>query len=257
MDEELLGGGFSTVVVRRGDTVRRTAAPCSATVQTYLAHLRRVGVDRVPAPGGFDEQGREVLAFVDGTVPWWPWPQVLRSDDGLRQVAGLLLELRAAAATFEDPTDAVWHAGPRRDPAHVVAHGDLGPWNTVWRDDRLVGLIDWDTAGPAPDGWDAAQAAWFFVPLRPATGYRAEEPCFSRDDVERRFSLWCDEVGADPEALLDLVEQVQAADRHRVRDWGGAGREPYATFLARGDLATLDEDAAWLDEFRGRRGRDR
>ncbi len=138
MDEELLGGGFSTVVVRRGDTVRRTAAPWSATVQTYLAHLRRVGVDRVPAPGGFDEQGREVLAFVDGTVPWWPWPQVLRSDDGLRQVAGLLLELRAAAATFEEPTDAVWHAGPRRDPAHVVAHGDLGPWNTVWRDDRLV-----------------------------------------------------------------------------------------------------------------------
>jgi thiamine kinase-like enzyme len=29
-----------------------------------------------------------------------------------------------------------------------VGHGDSAPYNAVWSDEGLIGLIDWDDAGP-------------------------------------------------------------------------------------------------------------
>lgn len=247
-----LAGGFSTVVVRSGGTVRRTASPWTPAVHALLDHLDRVGFGRAPVPLGVDEQGREVLGYLDGTVAWWPWPAVLRTDDGLRQVARLVRDLAAAVSTFDEPADAVWHGGLRGGPDLVLRHGDLGPWNTLWHGDQLVALIDWDTAEPAPPGWDAAQAAWFFVPLRPASGDRADGQGFTEAEVEHRFALWCREVDLSPGALLGLLDDVQEFDRRRLLELGGAGVEPYATFLARGDLDSLAEDVGWLARWRSR-----
>jgi hypothetical protein len=74
--EEELGGGFVTPVVRVFSTVRRRAGPWTATVQRLLAHVRAKGIAWVPEPLGFDEMGREVLSFIPGEVPHdvpeWP-----------------------------------------------------------------------------------------------------------------------------------------------------------------------------------------
>ena len=59
--ERELTGGTVNDVVRRGDTVRRSAGPWTPTVQALLAWVRAQGVSFVPAPLGLDEQGREVL----------------------------------------------------------------------------------------------------------------------------------------------------------------------------------------------------
>lgn len=91
-----------------------------------------------------------------------------------------------------------------------------------------------------------AQAAWYFVPMRPATGYRAEDPGFTDADVERRFALWCRELEVDAAGLLMLIADVQEFDRRRLLERGRAGVEPYATFLARGDVDGIDEDQAFL-----------
>ena len=45
--------------------------------------------------------------------------------------------------------------------------GDLGPWNTVYRDGVPVAFIDWDGAEPVEPVADLAAAAWAFVPLAP------------------------------------------------------------------------------------------
>ncbi|MEU1161380.1 phosphotransferase [Streptomyces sp. NPDC005921] len=47
-----------------------------------------------------------------------------------------------------------------------MRHGDLTSWNSVWADDRLVGVIDWDLAIPGEALDDLAQLAWYSVPLR-------------------------------------------------------------------------------------------
>jgi hypothetical protein len=151
--EEPLSGGFSNVVVRKGHTVRRNCGPWTPAVHALLVHLHSVGFGYAPRALGIDDQGREILTFIDGKTAWWPWPEVLLTDAGLRVVARMVTRLAAAVENFVDPPDAVWHGGPRADPSFRIRHGDLAPWNTVWNETELVGLIDWDTAEPAPPLW--------------------------------------------------------------------------------------------------------
>jgi hypothetical protein len=63
----------------------------------------------------------------------------------------------------EEPL-AVWYFPPR-EPVEVVCHGDLAPYNCVFDGDRLVGVIDFDTAHPGPRLWDVAGGAYRLVPL--------------------------------------------------------------------------------------------
>ncbi|KAF7793918.1 hypothetical protein EIP86_005040 [Pleurotus ostreatoroseus] len=36
----------------------------------------------------------------------------------------------------------------------MLAHGDLGPHNILWRDGKIVAIIDWEFAGWLPEYWD-------------------------------------------------------------------------------------------------------
>ncbi|ACQ78345.1 aminoglycoside phosphotransferase [Beutenbergia cavernae DSM 12333] len=245
-----LSGGFANTVVKRGDTVRRNTGPWTPTVHALLRHLRSTGFDLVPEPLGIDDDGREILGFLPGDVAWWPWPPVLQRDEGIRAVASAVRQMQAALRTFDEPADAVWHGGPRTDARHQIRHGDLAPWNTLWVGDRLTGIIDWDTADPAPAGWDAAQGAWYFVPLRPLTGYRTAGPAPTIRERAHRLAVWCDELGEDPAHLLDVLDDVQRYERDRIRERGGAGEEPYATFLAKGAADDVEQERTWLAAHR-------
>ena len=44
---------------------------------------------------------------------------------------------------------------PPQDPTEVICHGDVGPYNAVLREGRIVALIDFDTAHP-----DRARGTW-------------------------------------------------------------------------------------------------
>ena len=256
-DEETLSGGFSTIVTRRGNTVRRTASLSTPTIHALLRHLHASGFHQAPTPVGIDDRGREVLNYIEGTTAWWPWPQALRTDEGLRAVTALLNDLSAALANFTPPEDAVWHGHPHEhhDPldgpaegnghALVVRHGDLGPWNTLWRYGELVALIDWDTAEPAPPGWDTAQAGWAFIPLRPMTGYRAVNPTLSSEEVQHRLVLWCQETAVTPRRLFELIKDVMTYERERLVRLGEAGVEPYVSFLQRGDVEEFHLEQGW------------
>jgi len=63
----LAGGNVSTAVVRVGDTVRRPAGFWSQSVHALLGHLNDVGYTGAPRTLGFDELGRHVLQYVEGT----------------------------------------------------------------------------------------------------------------------------------------------------------------------------------------------
>lgn len=246
--EKTLTGGFANVVVRSGQTVRRNCGPWTPAVHALLRHLDEDGFGYAPKVLGIDDQGREMLEFIEGGVAWRPWPEPLLTDDGLRTVARMVKSLAASVESFNEPAGAVWHGGPRTDPHHVVRHGDLAPWNTLWRGGQLVALIDWDTVEPAPRLWDAAQAAWYFVPLRPVDDDAGTVP--SGADQIRRFRIWCEELQVDTAELVSLVEDVQKFERDRVAERGAAGVEPYATFLARGDVQDVDTDRTWLATHR-------
>lgn len=252
--EEPLEGGVVTNVVRvgaTGATVRRSSGPWTPAVHALLDHLGAADFQYAPRLCGIDSEGREILTYIEGVPARRPWPALLRHDDGLVQVGRMLRQLADAVADFDPPAGAQWRTSPEvAEPSGLIRHGDVGMWNTIWRGDRLVGLIDWDFAEPAPPLWDLAQAAWYGVPLfRADSGWRScgftTEP-----DRRHRLAVLCHAFGADPAAVLSALADLQAVELDRVQRLGRAGIAPYDAFLVRGDAAELATEQAWLATHR-------
>lgn len=146
-----LGGGRTSAgVVRIGDTVHRPVRPWTPAVHAVLRHLEEAGFDGAPRVLGFDDQGREILTFLEGEVAGEaPWPEWVTSDAALISVAGWLRRLHDATADFVPPKDITWFAGQSWRPGLVIGHHDAAPFNAVWREGAVVGFVDWDTAGPS------------------------------------------------------------------------------------------------------------
>ncbi len=100
----------------------------------------------------------------------------------------------------------------------IISHGDLGPWNTVYRDGIPVAFIDWDSAGPVSPLDDLADAAWTFVPLAPPRQLiEADHPL---PDLPARLRLFVEAYGlTDRKAILPALERSMtgAAGRHERR----------------------------------------
>lgn len=226
--EEVLAGGNSTVVVRRGDTVRRTAGPWTPTVQALLRHLRAQGVTEVPEPLGLDDQGREVLSFLPGDVANYPLADWLWDESVLRDAGALLRRLHDASVGFlagtaqAGPPEARTWQTPAHEPAEVVCHNDVAPYNMVFRDGTLVGLIDFDTASPGPRIRDLAFLGYRLAPLV------ADAAGGDGSDVVGRL---------DPLVRLDVLVEAYGLPFSR--------RELLVAMTARlGDIATDAEDRA-------------
>ncbi|WP_141576635.1 phosphotransferase [Actinomadura sp. WMMA1423] len=192
MAEFSLPGGFVNGCVRVGDTVRRRPAARSQFVHRLLGLLERNGWEGAPRFLGIDDQGREVLNFLDGHVAWEPVQSIrVDSDACLRRVAELVRE-------FHDLTAATDLAGGEE----VVCHNDLSPKNTVYRDSgagmRPVAFIDWDLAAPGRRVHDVAHVCWQYLGLGPGIDDVAA--------VAQRVRLICDAYGlADRSELVDVI----------------------------------------------------
>jgi hypothetical protein len=243
--EQRLSGAVGAV--RIGSTVRKVAGPWTPTIHALLSHLRANGFDLGPEPLGIDDRGREILSWLDGEPANRPWPPVLRTEEGAVALARALRHLHDVVRAFDPGPDACWRAGCRPVGSdEIVCHGDFGPWNTLWRSGRLVGVIDWDMAEPGRPLMDVAFLALHLVPLRSnelprPSGFDGEPP------RSRRLALLCESYGdVDPKDVIDAVFAHHARDRERTVTWGTEGREPWATFLRHGDLDLIDADTVWL-----------
>jgi aminoglycoside phosphotransferase len=179
-----------------GDSVHRPARPWTASVHAVLRHLEAAGFEEAPRVLGFDELGREVLSFVPGETVGerLPWPEWVSADQTLAQVGEWLRRLHDVMADFSPPDDAVWFSGRPWRPGLVVGHHDAAPYNAVWRDGRLVGFVDWDTAGPSSADFDLAYSALLWVPLVSAGSSWPLAFC-APDDRARRLHLLLDAYG--------------------------------------------------------------
>ena len=148
MDEEVLAGGNTSVVVRVGDTVRRPAGPWTPAVHQLLSTLRAAGVLEAPEPFGLDEQGREVLSFRPGVVGHYPLPSWLWSPTILHEAGRLLRRVHDASVPLAHA--AVEWQLPAHEPVEVVCLNDVAPYNMVFDEGHLTGLIDVDMASPGP-----------------------------------------------------------------------------------------------------------
>jgi Ser/Thr protein kinase RdoA (MazF antagonist) len=225
-DEVLAGGRNNPAVVRRGDTVRRTVGDASPVAHAYLRHLEAVGFDGAPRVLGV-EGGIEVLSYVSGVVPadpeWAPGKgnpltAEMRTEAALVAVAELLRRLHAASEGFVPP-------GIGFKDGEVMSHGDLGPWNTVYRDGRPVAFIDWDACGPTTPLLDVAAAAWAFVPLE--SDRQLLEAGFEEvPDLGARLRVFADAYGLeDRRALMPALVRAKLREAGQVEGSGLGARD--------------------------------
>lgn len=247
--EVVLHGGHTNAVVRVVDTVRRTAGPWTPAVHALLRHLHTAGFDAAPRPLGVDAKGREVLSFIQGDTFGYPMPGFVWSDTTLCDVGRLLrryhdLTLSFAAGDFQ------WRPYAEvAGPPEVICHCDWGPYNAIFREGRLVAMVDWDFARPGNRLADLAYAAYTWVPMQRPEDYRWQ----GAHDVAgqgRRLRLLCDAYGLEDrtgvlpalsDRLSGLIDWVEDLAANGARDLTGL----HASFCASAEY--LDGRASALE----------
>ena len=239
MSETPLAGGDMNVVVRVGDTVRRPPEPPG--VRALLQWYEQVGFDGAPRYLGVDEEGREVLSFVEGDPAFAPVPS---SDDVVAGIGRLLRRAHDAQAGFVPPADGGWIQRAEGEPV-VVGHLDLFWTNVVFRDGLPGALIDWEIAAPAPRVLEVALAATYWA------GIRIDEQLVEWGiPLERRgerLRLLCDAYGLDAGRRGSLLDVLIDHRRCRLERGAFRGTAPRSLILA--NLRWTEEHAAELATF--------
>lgn len=161
-------------VTRRGDVVIRTTGPWSAAVQALLQNFENAGFEGAPRFLRIDEEGREMLTYVEGDVFRHATPEIM-TEAALAELGRLLRRMHDASTDFSLPDSMSWgHPLETAVPGEtVLCHNDLSPKNVVFRKGLPIAFIDWDLAAPAPAVWDLGHCVWQFVPLVDDAGWIA------------------------------------------------------------------------------------
>ncbi len=252
-DEQRLIGGMDPRYspVRVGDTVRRPPGSSRAAVRDLLRHLEATGFETAPRHLGTDEQGREVLSWIDGDVPLPPYPAWAMTDRALADLGALLRRYHEATAGFRGVASdwsRQW-ADPSRGP--VICHNDLYPENVVFRDGRVVALIDFAMAAPGRPLWDLAIAAETWCPL--GDPERRDQHPADLDGIAR-FGVLVRAYGLEPARapeLLDVIAEERAHALANIRAEIAAGNEAWMRdWPAAGGEERAAADDAWIERHR-------
>lgn len=247
MEVPLSGAGLQDRgLARVGDTVRRPVGEWTTSVDHLLRSLRANGFDPAPEPLGIDAAGREMLRYIEGRDPGWPLLPEISSTDGAERLGCLTARLRAALAAYECPGDARWQfACGAPGPGMAMEHGDLGPWNLLWgAGSDVVGVIDWDFAGPGDEWYDTGYLAWFTVPMMDDEGAYARG--FSEPpDRLARLRAFAAGAGISEAKLVHVVIGAQEESARRIVERGSAYGGVWKALYELGRHESAAADRVW------------
>jgi len=248
-DEEVLAGGNMTAVVRVGDTVRRSAGPWTPTIHAFMRHLRASGFASVPEPLGIDDRGREIISLLPGAPATYPLPDFAWSDTTLTTVAQWLRAFHDASVGFVAPAGGTWQWWAH-EPAEVICHNDFAPYNLMFEDGELTGVIDLDVASPGPRVWDMAYTAYRFAPLTDPSN--PDVPFRGADAQLQRLAAFCTAYGDPAIEPADVLASAAAKLRELVafiERQAAAGDAAQQAVLARGDVLIYRRDIAHIERL--------
>ncbi|MGW1007343.1 phosphotransferase [Streptomyces sp. NPDC002520] len=238
MTESFLPGGFVNAVVRVGDTVRRPASARTKFVADLLRLLEASGWSGAPRYLGVDDEGREVLSYLDGYVAWEPrQPAAVSSDESLVTVARLVREFHDLMA-----------GTPLAGDQEVVCHNDLSPKNTVYQlyggELRPTAFIDWDLAAPGARIHDIAQVCWQYLDLGPSVT--------DVEEAARRMRLIVDSYElSDRQRLVPTILWWQDRCWRGIQTRADAGDVAMARLRDAGAVRQVQTAYEWVSDHRG------
>ncbi|GEL95684.1 phosphotransferase [Cellulomonas composti] len=227
MDEIRLPGGNVGGAVLVGNTVRRPTGPWTPAVHELLGFLAAAGLPLVPRALGIDERDREILTYLPGEVV--PIGERELTDAQLTSTARWLREYHRVVADFPRGSRRWRFVETALAPGQIICHHDMAMYNLAFDGDELVGVFDWDVAGPGVPLDDLAMLAWASPLLHP-------------DDDARRMAhglrVLADGYGdVDPVSLLRHVEQRMTDSSDRISAGQRAGDAGMLNLRERGEPA--------------------
>ncbi|AJD89672.1 aminoglycoside phosphotransferase [Jeotgalibacillus malaysiensis] len=246
---ELTGGNISKVV-RSGNTVRREMKEGSERIHKLLLHLEAKGYPYSPQFLGIDEQGREILTFIDGEAGNYPAKSYMWSDENLRKIAAMLRDYHEAVSDFA--FDESWTSLPRApEGREVICHNDFAIYNLIFRDSEVCGVIDFDVAAPGPVSWDVAYTLYTCVPL--SRFYLAESgEKIKTDSAEqlRRIEVFLKAYGKEFGNILDVVIRRLEALCQLITEKAEAGDPAFRKMQVEGHIEHYREDILYIRELK-------
>ena len=219
-------------------------------MQRLLDHVRQRGFLLAPEPLGVDDEGRDVVRFIEGdtSATVTPWPGSLWCDELLVEAGKTVAAYHRAVRDFMPSPSAHWQFRPRPlRRGEIICHHDFAPYNAVFRGTSMLGMIDWECAGPGTVKEEMAFLAWQWVPL----AFRKRElDIGSVPDVDpvARLRLLLDSYGLNDRAgFIDAVMERVETSRAGIELRANAGDAPFASLRRDGytrDMETLLSDLA-------------
>ncbi|HSX06619.1 MAG TPA: aminoglycoside phosphotransferase family protein [Candidatus Saccharimonadia bacterium] len=252
MTNKLLDNNPDRPIERIGDTVHRPTHHWTPAVHDLLNYLQSVNFPYSPKVLGFDENGREILSYIDGQSGGDGWAKIV-SDDGLRKFAKLLRAYHDVITDYKPPVNAEWACAigvPKN--GEIMCHGDFGPWNIVWDDDNEpVGIVDWDLVVPAKPRFDVLYALEYSAPFRDDEAALKWHHFPKVPNRQHRIEVFAEAYGLTE--LGDVVTDVATMQRQVAgfeKQLAERGLQPQAEWVANGDLEVIEQHAKWTESHR-------
>ncbi|WP_344767281.1 phosphotransferase [Aeromicrobium panaciterrae] len=234
--------GATGGATRIGRTVRRPTGAWTPAVHELLTYLHDNGLRGIPELHGSDDEGREILEYVEGRGV--PIDQEVVLDTVLVEAVTWLRDFHDLVDGFRPAGARHWRATGEVELAadEIICHNDPGAYNWIIQSGHFVAMIDWDMAGPGQPIDDLAFLAWTGIPL-----YR-EIPV---DDVARRLDLLVDAYGEwGPMTVLDAVVRRMSTASDRIEAGQARGDQGFLNLAKVGEpQRTRDRVAAFRDRI--------
>lgn len=253
--EELLTGGNVSNVYRSGDTVRREVKSDNIQYTKAAKAFRKKNFSYAPKFLGVDEQGREILSFIEGVAGHDPLKEYMCSHHALKEIARMLRLYHDAVRDFPISDD--WE---RMDNTpveiEVVCHNDFAMYNIIFNNEKPVGIIDFDVAAPGPRLWDIAYTLYTCVPIsrffRTKTGdivnYHSSDHA---DQIKHKVKLFFESYGEEiAEDYLDMVLLRLEGLCQYMKRKASEGDIAFQNMIQEGHLEHYQKDIQFIHEHR-------
>lgn len=250
--EEKLSGGNVSTVYRVGNTVRRELKPNSNHIHQLLLHLDSKGFEYAPRFLGIDEKNREILSFIEGEAGHYPLKKYMLSNDVLQEIAKILRLYHDAVSDF--PISDTWKPMDHTpDKKEVICHNDFAIYNIIFRQQKPVGIIDFDVAAPGPRLWDIAYTLYTCVPLsRFQPSDLGETVHYSRfkdaERIKQRVKLFFEAYGLEQieDNYIHMVLLRLKGLCHYMKRKASEGDEAFQKMIDEGHLDHYQKDIAFI-----------
>ena len=139
-----LTGGFSSQETRiqNGKLIKMHSN--NVIEYEFLNYMESVGYNKVPKIVEINKNGKDVFTYIPGSAAKYVFEM---SKEEIKEV---ILELKKINAFSKD----------KINNGLVYVHGDLSPQNVVFKDKKIVGIIDWDGCYIGLDYYDFIYVFW-------------------------------------------------------------------------------------------------